>query len=323
MGAVTLRVADLDAMTAYYRDAVRLAVQSRDAPAGRARPRADADRRAGARPRAAARRPAAGRAVPHGHPVRDRGRPRRRRLRGRRPAPGLVHRQRRPPGQQGVLLHRPRGQRRRALLGPGPDGVELDARPGRDGQPASSTRTPTCATTWTRRPSRPRTSRPATVGHVHLCVGDVASARRFYVDQLGFETTAELGGQALFVSAGRYHHHMAMNTWNSAGAGRRRADARARAGPDRAADDRRPRRARRAARPPPRRRSPTTAGPSASTTRGPTGSRCRSAPPDPRGPWGPDGRTRCAPRPPGCRSQTVVPPLTSPRHSPVSAPRLR
>ncbi len=65
-------------------------------------------------------------------------------------------------------------------------------------------------------------SRPATVGHVHLCVGDVVSARRFYVDQLGFETTAELGNTALFVSAGGYHHHMAMNTWQSRGAGRRR-----------------------------------------------------------------------------------------------------
>jgi catechol 2,3-dioxygenase len=64
---------------------------------------------------------------------------------------------------------------------------------------------------------------PASVGHVHLCVGDVASARDFYVDRLGFETTAEWQGQALFVSAGKYHHHMAMNTWNSAGAGRRRA----------------------------------------------------------------------------------------------------
>ncbi len=61
----------------------------------------------------------------------------------------------------------------------------------------------------------------ASVGHVHLSVGDVASAREFYVDRLGFDTTAELGGSALFVSAGGYHHHMAMNTWNSAGAGRR------------------------------------------------------------------------------------------------------
>lgn len=61
----------------------------------------------------------------------------------------------------------------------------------------------------------------AAVGHVHLSVGDVDSARAFYVDRLGFETTAALGGSALFVSAGGYHHHMAMNTWNSRGAGRR------------------------------------------------------------------------------------------------------
>jgi catechol 2,3-dioxygenase len=61
----------------------------------------------------------------------------------------------------------------------------------------------------------------ATVGHVHLSVGDTETAREFYVDRLGFETTAELPGQALFVSAGKYHHHMAMNVWNSRGAGRR------------------------------------------------------------------------------------------------------
>lgn len=61
----------------------------------------------------------------------------------------------------------------------------------------------------------------ARVGHVHLSVGDVASAREFYVDRLGFETTAEMPGTALFVSAGGYHHHMAMNVWNSRGAGRR------------------------------------------------------------------------------------------------------
>lgn len=59
------------------------------------------------------------------------------------------------------------------------------------------------------------------VGHVHLSVGDVASAREFYVNRLGFESTATLGDHALFVSAGGYHHHMAMNTWNSRGAGRR------------------------------------------------------------------------------------------------------
>ena len=61
----------------------------------------------------------------------------------------------------------------------------------------------------------------AVVGHVHLQVGDTRTARQFYVDQLGFEATLEMPGQALFVSAGGYHHHMAMNTWNSAGAGPR------------------------------------------------------------------------------------------------------
>jgi catechol 2,3-dioxygenase len=61
---------------------------------------------------------------------------------------------------------------------------------------------------------------PAVVGHVHLQVGDVPAARRFYVDTLGFEATAEMPS-ALFVSAGGYHHHLAMNTWRSMGAGPR------------------------------------------------------------------------------------------------------
>jgi catechol 2,3-dioxygenase len=64
-------------------------------------------------------------------------------------------------------------------------------------------------------------TRPAVVGHVHLSVGDTDTAKRFYADQLGFEVTAEFASQAVFVSAGGYHHHMAMNTWNSRGAGRR------------------------------------------------------------------------------------------------------
>jgi catechol 2,3-dioxygenase len=62
----------------------------------------------------------------------------------------------------------------------------------------------------------------AAVGHVHLSVGDIPTAREFYVDRLGFDATARIGDTALFVSAGGYHHHMAMNTWNSRGAGRRR-----------------------------------------------------------------------------------------------------
>ncbi|WP_104161349.1 VOC family protein [Arthrobacter sp. ZGTC212] len=62
----------------------------------------------------------------------------------------------------------------------------------------------------------------AGVGHVHLQVGDTDTAAAFYVDTLGFERTAGFHGQALFVSAGGYHHHMAMNVWNSRGAGPRR-----------------------------------------------------------------------------------------------------
>lgn len=61
----------------------------------------------------------------------------------------------------------------------------------------------------------------AGVGHVHLKVGDIPTAKRFYVDTLGFETTFEYGTQALFVSAGGYHHHVGMNTWHSSGAGTR------------------------------------------------------------------------------------------------------
>ncbi len=61
------------------------------------------------------------------------------------------------------------------------------------------------------------------VGHVHLQVGDIPTARAFYIDALGFETTVGSLPGALFASAGGYHHHVAMNTWNSAGAGPRAA----------------------------------------------------------------------------------------------------
>jgi catechol 2,3-dioxygenase len=59
------------------------------------------------------------------------------------------------------------------------------------------------------------------VGHVHLKVGDIQTAKQFYVDTVGFETTIEYGTQGLFVSAGGYHHHLGMNTWQSSGAGTR------------------------------------------------------------------------------------------------------
>jgi catechol 2,3-dioxygenase len=59
------------------------------------------------------------------------------------------------------------------------------------------------------------------IGHVHLSVGNIEQAKDFYVDKLGFEVTMNWGGTALFVSAGGYHHHMAMNIWRSRGAGPR------------------------------------------------------------------------------------------------------
>ncbi len=57
-----------------------------------------------------------------------------------------------------------------------------------------------------------------TIGHVHLKVADIGEARSFFVDVLGFSVTAEWPG-AFFVSAGGYHHHFGLNTWQSRGAG--------------------------------------------------------------------------------------------------------
>lgn len=56
------------------------------------------------------------------------------------------------------------------------------------------------------------------MGHVHLQVSDIAQALGFYRDLLGFELTAQFQGAA-FISAGKYHHHMGLNTWQSRGAG--------------------------------------------------------------------------------------------------------
>lgn len=58
------------------------------------------------------------------------------------------------------------------------------------------------------------------LGHVHLRVGNISDARKFYIDALGFDVTVDMGS-ALFVSVGGYHHHLAMNTWTSAGASKR------------------------------------------------------------------------------------------------------
>ena len=59
---------------------------------------------------------------------------------------------------------------------------------------------------------------PATrIGHVHLKVADLERALGFYRDVLGFELTQRFGTSAAFLSAGGYHHHIGLNTWESAG----------------------------------------------------------------------------------------------------------
>ncbi len=55
------------------------------------------------------------------------------------------------------------------------------------------------------------------VGHVHLKVADLDRSLAFYRDVLGFEVTQRYGAQAVFLSAGGYHHHIGLNTWESAG----------------------------------------------------------------------------------------------------------
>jgi catechol 2,3-dioxygenase len=63
------------------------------------------------------------------------------------------------------------------------------------------------------RPIDPQVS----IGHVHLKVADLERALNFYCGVLGFELTQRYGTEAAFVSAGGYHHHIGLNTWESAG----------------------------------------------------------------------------------------------------------
>lgn len=56
------------------------------------------------------------------------------------------------------------------------------------------------------------------IGHVHLKVSDIERSLAFYKDLLGFEIVTTYGDQAVFISAGGYHHHIGLNTWHSKGA---------------------------------------------------------------------------------------------------------
>jgi catechol 2,3-dioxygenase len=65
--------------------------------------------------------------------------------------------------------------------------------------------------------SAPRLDPRVDIGHVHLKVADLERALAFWRDVLGFEEQARYGQQAVFVSAGGYHHHIGLNTWESLG----------------------------------------------------------------------------------------------------------
>jgi len=66
--------------------------------------------------------------------------------------------------------------------------------------------------------TQPYTVDPAVrIGHIHLKVADLERALTFYCELLGFEIMQRLGDSAAFLSAGGYHHHIALNTWESLG----------------------------------------------------------------------------------------------------------
>lgn len=61
------------------------------------------------------------------------------------------------------------------------------------------------------------------IGHIHLRVGEIATARAFYEEAVGLKPTQDARSDASFLSSGGYHHHLAVNTWNSRGAKERNA----------------------------------------------------------------------------------------------------
>ncbi len=65
--------------------------------------------------------------------------------------------------------------------------------------------------------SDPRLPAATRIGHVHLKVADLERALAFYQGVLGFEVQQRYGDQAVFLGAGGYHHHIALNTWESLG----------------------------------------------------------------------------------------------------------
>src|ERR671913_1259006 len=66
-------------------------------------------------------------------------------------------------------------------------------------------------------PAQPSIHPQTSIGHVHLKVADLPRAIAFYRNALGFDLMAQMGNSAAFLSAGGYHHHIGLNTWESQG----------------------------------------------------------------------------------------------------------
>lgn len=69
-------------------------------------------------------------------------------------------------------------------------------------------------------PAAPSIHPEVGIGHVHLKVSDLERSIAFYRDAFGFDVMARYGDQAAFLSAGGYHHHLGLNTWESTGGSR-------------------------------------------------------------------------------------------------------
>ncbi|MFN3982274.1 MAG: VOC family protein [Caldilinea sp.] len=110
------------------------------------------------------------------------------------------------PDGHGIEIYRDRPQREWPFV-KGSLGMTTDPLDVRGLAAADRTRTP-----W--EGIDPRTM----MGHIHLHVANLAAAERFYVDLLGLDLMQRFGGQAAFVSAGGYHHHLGLNTWAGIGA---------------------------------------------------------------------------------------------------------
>lgn len=218
VGMVTLRVRDLDKVADYYRDAIGLTVMARSATAARLGSGGvallDLERREGA-----AREAPNAAGLYHTAflmPTRkDLARWLVHAAKNRVPLSGFAdHRV-----SESVYLDDPEGNGIEVYADRAPELWQWDGGTVTMGTDQLNiddllTLTDTRTTDYAKAPDDTR------IGHMHLRVGDLEQADRFYSGVIGFDPTRKRNGAA-FLSSGRYHHHLGLNVWQSAGAGRR------------------------------------------------------------------------------------------------------